>query len=180
MTRGFVSPDNPTRPPSHPRKARSGKGWLRISGVLSRASARSQPGRRLTRSPLSAPTPDRQNSATSNTDYRYRPVLLAILNVDPWSRRGSRVSSLTQTAVSQPKSLKIAALTTGTITVPNTVPNTGPKSRVKGLNRSRVAITMTSAARIPQAPIHPVIGPNARVAQLTVVPQSGSAFLSSW
>ena len=40
---------------------------------------------------------------TNNTDYRYRPVLLAILNVDPWSRRGSRVSSLTQTVVSQPK-----------------------------------------------------------------------------
>ena len=176
MTRGFVSPDNPTRPPSHPRKARSGKGWLRISGVLSRASARSQPGRRLTRSPLSAPTPDRQNSATNNTDYRYRPVLLAILNVDPWSRRGSRVSSLTETAVSQPKSLTIAALTAGTITVPNT----GPKSRVKGLNRSRVAITMTSAARIPQALIHPVIGPNVRVAQVTVVPQPGSAILSSW
>jgi hypothetical protein len=39
---------------------------------------------------------------------------------------------------------------------------------------------MTSAAMIPQPPSHPTIGPNARDAQVKVVPQSGSALLSSW
>ena len=38
---------------------------------------------------------------------------------------------------------------------------------------------MTSAAMIPQPPIHPVLVPNARAAQVKVVPQSGSALLSS-
>ena len=44
---------------------------------------------------------------------------------------------------------------------------------------ARLAITSTSAAMIPQPPIQPVLGPNARVAQVNVVPQSGSALLSS-
>src|ERR1700709_1025375 len=45
---------------------------------------------------------------------------------------------------------------------------------------ARFAMTMTSAAMIPQPPIQPVFGPNARAAQVKVVPQSGSALLSSW
>src|SRR4051794_2054701 len=45
---------------------------------------------------------------------------------------------------------------------------------------ARLAITMTSAAMIPQPPSQPVTGPNARVAQVNVVPQSGSARFSSW
>src|SRR5664279_1187115 len=44
---------------------------------------------------------------------------------------------------------------------------------------ARLAITITSAAMIPQPPIQPTIGPNARVAQVKVVPQSGSASLRS-
>ena len=44
---------------------------------------------------------------------------------------------------------------------------------------ARLAITMTSAAMMPQPPIQPTTGPNARVAQVKVVPQSGSASLSS-
>jgi hypothetical protein len=40
-------------------------------------------------------------------------------------------------------------------------------------------MTRTSAAMIPQPPAHPVLGPNARVAQVNVVPQSGSALFSS-
>ena len=44
---------------------------------------------------------------------------------------------------------------------------------------ARLAITMTSAAMIPQPPIQPTTGPNALVAQVNVVPQSGSASLSS-
>jgi hypothetical protein len=43
----------------------------------------------------------------------------------------------------------------------------------------RLAITMTSAAMIPQPPIQPVRGPNARAAQVKVMPQSGSALFSS-
>jgi hypothetical protein len=39
---------------------------------------------------------------------------------------------------------------------------------------------MTSAAMMPQPPIHPMSGPKAREAQVNVVPQSGSALLSSW
>ncbi len=39
----------------------------------------------------------------------------------------------------------------------------------------RFAITMTSAAMIPQPPIQPERGPSAFVTQLKVVPQSGSA-----
>ena len=41
-------------------------------------------------------------------------------------------------------------------------------------------MTMTSAAMMPQPPIQPTSGPNARDAQVKVVPQSGSALLSSW
>ena len=44
---------------------------------------------------------------------------------------------------------------------------------------ARLAITSTSAATIPQPPAQPVLGPNARVAQVNVVPQSGSALFSS-
>ena len=40
-------------------------------------------------------------------------------------------------------------------------------------------MTITSAAMIPQPPIQPTQGPNARAAQVNVVPQSGSALLSS-
>ena len=45
---------------------------------------------------------------------------------------------------------------------------------------ARLAITITSAAMMPQPPSQPTIGPNARDAQVNVVPQSGSALLSSW
>src|SRR6476620_6321882 len=44
---------------------------------------------------------------------------------------------------------------------------------------ARFAITMMSAMMMPQPPIHPVRVPNARAAQVNVVPQSGSALLSS-
>ena len=44
---------------------------------------------------------------------------------------------------------------------------------------ARLAITMTSAAMIPQPPIQPARGPNARAVQVKVVPQSGSALFSS-
>ena len=40
-------------------------------------------------------------------------------------------------------------------------------------------MTSTSAAMMPQPPAQPVRGPNARVAQVNVVPQSGSALFSS-
>jgi hypothetical protein len=43
----------------------------------------------------------------------------------------------------------------------------------------RLAITMTSAAMIPQPPIQPVRGPKALAAQVKVMPQSGSARFSS-
>jgi hypothetical protein len=42
---------------------------------------------------------------------------------------------------------------------------------------ARLAMTMTSATMIAQPPIHPVFGPNARVAHANVVPASGSAWL---
>ena len=45
---------------------------------------------------------------------------------------------------------------------------------------ARLAMTMTSAAMMPQPPSQPTMGPKARVAQVKVVPQSGSALLSSW
>ena len=41
-------------------------------------------------------------------------------------------------------------------------------------------MTITSAAMMPQPPIHPAHGPKARVAQVNVVPQSGSALFSCW
>jgi hypothetical protein len=44
---------------------------------------------------------------------------------------------------------------------------------------ARLAITMMSAAMMPQPPSQPIHGPNARPAQVKVVPQSGSARLSS-
>ena len=44
---------------------------------------------------------------------------------------------------------------------------------------ARLAITRMSATMIPQPPAQPVFGPNARVAQVKVVPQSGSALFSS-
>ena len=44
---------------------------------------------------------------------------------------------------------------------------------------ARLAITITSAAMIPQPPIQPARGPNARAVQVNVVPQSGSALFSS-
>ena len=44
---------------------------------------------------------------------------------------------------------------------------------------ARLAMTSTSAATIPQPPAQPLRGPNARVAQVNVVPQSGSALFSS-
>ena len=44
---------------------------------------------------------------------------------------------------------------------------------------ARLAITSTSAATMAQPPNQPVFGPNARVAQVNVVPQSGSALFSS-
>ncbi len=44
---------------------------------------------------------------------------------------------------------------------------------------ARLAMTSTSAATMAQPPAQPVFGPNARVAQVKVVPQSGSALLSS-
>jgi hypothetical protein len=40
-------------------------------------------------------------------------------------------------------------------------------------------MTRTSAAMIPQQPAEPVLGLIARVAQVNVVPQSGSALFSS-
>ena len=44
---------------------------------------------------------------------------------------------------------------------------------------ARLAMTRMSAATMPQPPAQPVFGPNARVAQVNVVPQSGSALFSS-
>src|SRR5918992_993588 len=40
---------------------------------------------------------------------------------------------------------------------------------------ARLAMTITSAAMMPQPPSQPIHGPNARPAQVNVVPQSGSA-----
>ena len=55
-----------------------------------------------------------------------------------------------------------------------------PKSRNRywPATCARLAITSTSAAMIPQPPIQPAFGPNALVAQVKVVPQSGSALFS--
>ena len=44
---------------------------------------------------------------------------------------------------------------------------------------ARLAMTRMSAAMMPHPPAQPVRGPNARVAQVNVVPQSGSALFSS-
>ena len=44
---------------------------------------------------------------------------------------------------------------------------------------ARLAMTRTSAATMAQPPAQPVRGPNARDAQVNVVPQSGSALFSS-
>ena len=45
---------------------------------------------------------------------------------------------------------------------------------------ARLAMTRMSAAMMPQPPIHPTRGVNALVAQVKVVPQSGSALFISW
>jgi hypothetical protein len=44
---------------------------------------------------------------------------------------------------------------------------------------ARLAMTRMSEAMMAQPPAHPVLGPNAREAQVNVVPQSGSALFSS-
>src|SRR6266702_6906 len=44
---------------------------------------------------------------------------------------------------------------------------------------ARLAMTSTSAATMAQPPAQPVLGPNALVAHVNVVPQSGSALFSS-
>ena len=44
---------------------------------------------------------------------------------------------------------------------------------------ARLAMTRTSAATMAQPPAQPVFGPNARVPQVNVVPQSGSALFIS-
>ncbi len=44
---------------------------------------------------------------------------------------------------------------------------------------ARLAMTIMSAAMMPQPPHQPVRGPNVRVAQVKVVPQSGSALFIS-
>ena len=44
---------------------------------------------------------------------------------------------------------------------------------------ARLAITSMSEATMPQPPIQPTHGPKVRVPQVKVVPQSGSALLSS-
>src|SRR5215467_1466318 len=44
---------------------------------------------------------------------------------------------------------------------------------------ARLAMTSTSAATMAHPPAQPVLGPNARVAHVNVVPQSGSALFSS-
>ena len=44
---------------------------------------------------------------------------------------------------------------------------------------ARLAMTSTSAATIAHPPYQPAFGPNARVAQVKVVPQSGSALFIS-
>ena len=44
---------------------------------------------------------------------------------------------------------------------------------------ARLAMTSTSATMMAQPPAQPVRGPNARDAQVKVVPQSGSALFSS-
>ncbi len=44
---------------------------------------------------------------------------------------------------------------------------------------ARLAITRMSAATIPHPPNHPDRGPKARVVQVKVVPQSGSALFNS-
>ncbi len=56
-----------------------------------------------------------------------------------------------------------------------------PKSRNRycPATWARLAMTRMSAATIAQPPNQPVLGPNARVAQVNVVPQSGSALFIS-
>ena len=44
---------------------------------------------------------------------------------------------------------------------------------------ARLAMTRTSEATMPQPPSQPTQGPKVRVAQVKVVPQSGSTLLSS-
>ncbi len=56
-----------------------------------------------------------------------------------------------------------------------------PKSRNPywPLTWARLAMTRTSEAMMPQPPSQPTHGPKVRVPQVNVVPQSGSALLSS-
>src|ERR1700745_3812008 len=53
------------------------------------------------------------------------------------------------------------------------------KNRYCPATWARLAMTRTSAATTAQPPAQPVFGPNARAAQINVVPQSGSALFSS-
>ena len=62
------------------------------------------------------------------------------------------------------------------------IPLLGPENRKKmywPATWARLAMTSTSATTIAQPPNQPVFGPNALVAQVKVVPQSGSALFSS-
>ncbi len=62
------------------------------------------------------------------------------------------------------------------------IPLLGPENRKKmycPATCARLAMTSTSATTIAQPPNHPVLGPNALVAHVKVVPQSGSALFSS-
>src|SRR5690625_3504510 len=53
------------------------------------------------------------------------------------------------------------------------------RKRKSTATAARFESTRTVAATRPQPPIHPSQGPNARVAQVKVVPESGIAVLSS-
>src|SRR5215472_488606 len=53
------------------------------------------------------------------------------------------------------------------------------KNRYCPATWARLAMTRTSAATMAQPPNQPVLGPNAREAQMNVVPQSGSALFIS-
>jgi len=67
----------------------------------------------------------------------------------------------------------------GQNTWPATVSALKSRKKYEPATAARFAMTMTSATTIAQPPIQPVLGPNARVAQVKVVPASGSASLSS-
>ena len=67
----------------------------------------------------------------------------------------------------------------GQNSVPATVSALNSRKKYDPAIAARLAITTTSAATIAQPPIHPVLGPNVRAAQVKVVPASGSASFSS-